>query len=59
MTIHVDDFPASAIDKVERQAEPFRDLSAQEIEIVSGGFSWGDIIAAIVPVALPTIASIL
>jgi phosphoribosylformylglycinamidine (FGAM) synthase-like amidotransferase family enzyme len=58
MTIQSDDFSASAIDHVEMQAEPFRNLSAEEIEIVSGGFSWGDLLA-LLPVAAPTIASIL
>jgi hypothetical protein len=58
MTLPGDDIPASAIYNAERKAEPFRDLSAEEIEIVSGGFSWGDILA-LLPVATPTIASIL
>jgi hypothetical protein len=58
MTLPGDDIPASAIYNAERKAEPFRNLSAEEIEIVSGGFNWGDIIAALVPVA-PTLASLL
>ena len=47
-----------SIDNIEMQAGQFRELSAEELEIVSGGFSWGDLLG-LVPRTAPTIFSLL
>jgi bacteriocin-like protein len=49
---------APSIDNLEMQSEPFTELSAEELDTVSGGFSWGDILNA-VSRPLPTILSLL
>jgi hypothetical protein len=51
------DVHVPSIDNLEQKTEQFRELSAAELEMVSGGFSWSDILN-IVRQPLPTIASL-
>ena len=37
MTTHTDNFHALAVDNIKMQAEQFRELSAEELEMASGG----------------------
>jgi phosphoribosylformylglycinamidine (FGAM) synthase-like amidotransferase family enzyme len=57
-TPNLDYLHVPSIDNIEMQAGQFRELSAEELEMVSGGFSWGDLLG-LVPRAAPTILSLL
>jgi bacteriocin-like protein len=57
-SIMTNEVHAPSIDNLDMQTEQFTELSAKELDTVSGGFSWGDILNA-VSHPLPVIASLL
>jgi hypothetical protein len=58
---NTDNFHTPAIDGIEVQAEQFRELSAEELEMASGGGLWGDIVDIINQVVprIPVLPSLL
>jgi hypothetical protein len=61
MTTHTDNFHALAVDNIKMQAEQFREISAEELEMASGGGFWGDIVDIINQVTprIPVLPSLL